>query len=744
MNCPNCNAPLADDAIFCGNCGFDLRGYQPDAAPAEPAAEEGVVTEYVVDEEKTVAENAPQFDPNAVVAPAAQDVYAPQGGYAPMGYEQQGGYAAPQYDPNAYAPQGGYAGPQYDPNTGAPAGGYNPPPFDPNSIPMAEGPYEPYGEPDTGKKKPKKSKEKPQKQEQDPNKKRSFKLILIAIIAVVAIAVIALVLILVLKGGGLGGSSSKKNDYGFSKYALYLKDGELCYSDLKKDPWQVTDNMLPDGTWGRLTDSSGSSMTSYVTITEDGKTIYFPDKLRSDADDGYTLYSRPLTGEDGEIKKIDSHVSRYLVTKNGAYITYISASGTLYQYDVKKEEKNKIATEVSYFSTSKDGRTILYQNEDSTLFAVPQGKDKVKISTDVNGFKLMDDGKTIYYRKNDTLYRQVIGDDKEKIATDLYSYRVFDDGSIYYVKEDEIEIPAGDYIRDDKKGDASYDGLRTSIENTTLTGTEYTYFYYNGKEAVKLATSTVIYSSSPGSRIYIEDGPGMMVTIYQLPETKVNLSEVNLATLDSKLWASAQEDSVKMIFLKDKVTEIGHVRDAMVDDNFNIYYQEEIEKETQKDASIFKMAYSGGTYHEADEVAEDVVLDYWTVANNKLYYFTDINEKDYYYISTGDLYEDGKLIEEDVLIGSIYYLQQQGKEIFYCTEYDEKNELMTINSWNGSKSQMIAEDVHSFLLLYGEGVLYINEYSSKREEGELNWYYNGKNLLIDEDVKAIVPLNGTY
>ncbi len=706
MNCPNCQAPLGEGVLFCGQCGADLRNYQLNAAgePAGNPIEQPWQQAPQLDEEMTVVEY-PAYDPNTIPQAAGTDPNA----YAP----------GPQFDPNSIPPMN----PQFDPNSIPPMG----PQFDPNSIPplgQDPGSYQPGPEP-----------EKPKKE------KRSKKPLIIAIAAAVGLAVIALAVILILKGGSFGGGGSSKKEEGFSKYALYFKDGELFYSDLKKDPWQVTDNLFPDDYWGSMSKDDGSSLRSYVWITKDGKTIYYPDKMRGETDDGYTLYSRPLAaGENGEVKKIDSHVSSYIVNEAGTLITYKSGSDTLYQYDVKKDEKTKLAADISYYTASKDGKVVLYENEDYTLFAIPQGKDKIKIATDIGSYQIMDDNKTLFYTKNDALYRQVIGDDKEKIASDVYTYHVFDNGTLYYLKMEEIEYPAGDFIRDDKKGDASYDYMRTTIESTVLKGREYTYYYYDGKESVKIATSTLISANSAGSRTYIDDAQGLICPIYQLPETKVKLSELNLGTLQDTLWQEAKDTAIKVVFIKDKMTEIGPVGTVNVDSNFDIYYQELTEKETQTDASIYKMPYNGGTYKEAEEVAEDAVIDYWTVVDGKFYYFMDVSEKDYTSRSTGDLYQDGKMLEADVMLGSIYSLMPQGKEIFYLTDYNEKSSTVTVYSWNGSKSQMVAEDVGSMAQMDGDGILFLSEYSSKRLEGELHWYYNGKSILIDDDVRNIIRI----
>ena len=422
MNCPNCNAPLGEGALFCGQCGADLRNYQPGAAAQAEAEAPNTVSPVEqpwqqapeLDEELTVREYPTDPGPDANAIPAGES--APAGGYyAP--YPE-----TPAYDPNQIPPYQGIAqqAPGTDPNAYQ-----SMPQFDPNSIPPLQDPgvYQPGPEPA----KPKKEKK--------PKEGKSKKPLIIAICAALAVLLIAVGVIMILKGGSTSGGGSSKKAQGFSKYALYFKDGELFYSDLKKEPWQVTDNLLPDDSWGSVSKDDGSGLNSYIVITKDGKTIYYPDKLRGDRDEGFTLFSRPLAaGESGEVKKIDSHVTSFILNEAGTLITYKSASGTLYQYDVKTDEKTKLATDILYFSASRDGKIVFYENEDYTLFAIPQGKDKIKITTDVGGYQIMSDNKTLYYTKNDTLYRQVIGDDKEKIVSDVYSYHIFEDGKIYYIK----------------------------------------------------------------------------------------------------------------------------------------------------------------------------------------------------------------------------------------------------------------------------------------------------------------------
>ena len=97
MNCPKCQAPNADDALFCSNCGApmeqpaaptnDLPVYGADNAASQPAAQP----------------QQPAANPysSMPVYGAGQSLYAPNGGSA-----------APSYNSTAYTPGGYYAVPK--------------------------------------------------------------------------------------------------------------------------------------------------------------------------------------------------------------------------------------------------------------------------------------------------------------------------------------------------------------------------------------------------------------------------------------------------------------------------------------------------------------------------------------------------------------------------------------------------------------------------------------------------------
>ena len=81
-------------------------------------------------------------------------------------------------------------------------------------------------------------------------------------------------------------------------------------------------------------------------ITTDGSTIFYPEKISQSGN--YTLYYKSLKKADAEPIKIDSDVCYHTVNDTGTLVTYIKTDGKkLYQYNTKKQDKEKIASEIA-------------------------------------------------------------------------------------------------------------------------------------------------------------------------------------------------------------------------------------------------------------------------------------------------------------------------------------------------------------------------------------------------------------
>lgn len=276
-------------------------------------------------------------------------------------------------------------------------------------------------------------------------KKLPKKAIMFGGIGVAVVAVLILVISL-FSGGG-----KAKNDF-----TLYLKDSEIFFPDMKKDSeaWQLTSRLVDsEDVDDEFLAYAASTLGSYICTSEDGKYIFFPDKIADD-DDGFNLYYREFGNPKAEAVKIDSDIQSYTVNTSATIVTYLKGEeGNLYQYKLAEDSKDKVASEVEGFEVSDDGTKIGYINSEGSLYLKYEGKDKEKIASEVTSLEyLTDDFKTVYYIKEGSLYKQVEGEDRVKIASDVYNViKIYETGEIYYLTSEAGEISLMDYITDDMK-----------------------------------------------------------------------------------------------------------------------------------------------------------------------------------------------------------------------------------------------------------------------------------------------------
>lgn len=268
---------------------------------------------------------------------------------------------------------------------------------------------------------------------------------------VIGVAIIAILIFII--SAISGGSGKSKNNY-----ALYIKDSEIYYNNLKKnkDPLQLTtrlvdnDNAVGNSYLAR----SASSLGIQICMSQDGKYIFFPDKV--DGSD-INLYYRKVDKPKEEAVKIDSGITSYTVNTSATLVTY-RKDGNLYQYNIKKDSKDKIASDVGDYRISENGKKIIYINSEDNLYLKNGSKEKEKIASEVSDLKYVsEDFNTIYYTKDDSLYKRVKSNEPVKIASDIYSViNIYDSGEIYYLTNKDEKISLINYVTDDmKEQDAS-------------------------------------------------------------------------------------------------------------------------------------------------------------------------------------------------------------------------------------------------------------------------------------------------
>lgn len=528
------------------------------------------------------------------------------------------------------------------------------------------------------------------------------------------LAVVALIVVIVIIAAIAGsGSSSMIN------CAMYYKDGELCYTNLPKaNPVEITEDL--DG------------RSTSVRLSKDGKKLFYLDKYDSGT---YTLYYQDMTNTKKDPVKLDTGVTYYyVINEKATLVTYIK-DGTLYQHNLK--DKVKIDSDVEDFSVSADGKQIVFladEDEDGycTLYRATGSKDPVKVTSGVSSlYGLSDDGKTVLFRKDSGLYLQVNGKDPEKIDSDsriIGAY--YDDGSFYYMKEDEEEIKLSDVIVDDKKDDSTYDYLREYLtsEDATISGESYTLYFYDGKKSVTVAEHMIDYVD------YATDTPVIAYTALEDGEyPKVSIADYY--DEGSSAFEDAVEDAMVFCIAVESTPNTMTLTDVedleLTTDGKAVYVLSDVDDDDYT-GTLYQVEISGKKLKAAKKIDEDVSGTGNAVVGSSHYvYFKDVKN------GKGELYLDGKKVDDDVRTSGIRY-HVDTKKLIYYTDWNSDKEMGTLKQYKGSKASVVKDDVHESTFTPDGEILFLYDYSTSKGKGEL-YIANGSKLVkIDDDVTSFL------
>lgn len=590
--------------------------------------------------------------------------------------------------------------------------------------------------------------------------------------------IIAVVLIIFLFNGKRSSSTN---------YGLYIKDKNLQFTSFsKKDPLQLTSRLSNDSKVDNSDLSDATyTISNFCTISKDGKTVFFPDRI-SRMDDGLTLYYRNIFKKNDEAIRVDSNITYYAVNDAATIVTYLKGSdGMLYQYDVKKGEKEKIDSEVREFEISDNGKKIVYINEEDRIYFKNDNKDKERIDSNASHFAYVtEDFKTIYYLKDDSLYKKTEGKDKEKISSDVYSViNVYGSGEIYYLKSDHDNVTLMDFVVDDmKKSDAAMaypekpsspywwdystekeyqaalnkyeiayakyeeaytkyadkeyrDYLRGELIGQTIEQPSYKLYYYTGSEE-KVITDSFCnddYSISYSCAI------NAAVIAYKAYDRstfdKVKLSEIkNIYDISDMVFTALYSSSEQYVAVGEVANVIEQIeaRNISIDsDGKTIYFIDDIPKD-KSFGDLYKVTLSGGKPRKPERYDSDVYSGYF-IDDGQYLYFKDIKDE------MGELYINKQKIDYDVKTYPMNYNADQ-KKLTYFTDWNDDKNYGTLNVYQKGRSTKVTDDVTTVTMLPNGDLLYLHDYSRNRYNGDLYLYKNKKAVKIDDDVVSIIPI----
>ncbi len=597
--------------------------------------------------------------------------------------------------------------------------------------------------------------------------------------AVIGIAVALVVVVVALFAGSLlfGGGKSNKADYTF-----YIKDKEVFYYVAgKKATSQITEEFVAEGDVGNSGLASVSQeMAYYFVKSDDGKTIFFPDKIDY-SDNGLNIYHKKLSKLNKEGVKIDSDVLAYSVNEAANLVTYITNEDDLYSYNIKKEDRVKISSDVEKYEVSADGKKAYFLNSDDELYYWTQSKGKDKVDSDVTKICYnTDDFKTIYYLKDDSFYKKTQGKDKEKIASEVVNVlKVYDSGAAYYIKDNSESQSVLDYVYDDKaeedlnlvapewpkspsrsdfSSSTAYDAaveeynkakeeyeqkyqeyeqkiardyMRESLENDMEFYLEkYELCYYDGKDTETITEGLLgKYDYSIASSEEVIVYPAIDEEAFE----KVKLSKFNsVYALETEITSALTESAKHYVASENKVSVIesetgcNYVINASGD---RIMFYDDVDTE-KSEGDLYIIKVNNGKLSTPELYDSEVYTGNASVSSDYIYYYKDYENRN------GDLYIDKKQADYEVYSGVLRY-DSDNDTFYYYVDYDTSKGEGTLKAYKKGKTEKIADDVSSYQILDGD-VYYIRDFSTKSYKGEL-YYYNGrKSVKVDDDVVSLM------
>ena len=574
-----------------------------------------------------------------------------------------------------------------------------------------------------------------------PAQPKSKKGILFAAIGIIALIAIFLA---VTKLGG-----NKK-----ASYCMYLKDAEVFYSDpAKKTSLQISSRLTAGEKVSNAELSAVSySISSYITLSEDGNRIFFPDRISPDSE-GVTLYYRDIKKPDQEAVKIDSNIQFYAIDKKGTKIAYIKGSDkVLYLSDLSNKEK--LATGIYSFNVNDDLSKIGYFTEENSYYIWYANKDAVKVASDITYIEFVsEDLSAVYYTKNESLYKFVESKaDSEKIASDVNNVTlIYESGELYFTRGEYMEKPLIDFVTDDM---ADFDaGVVEPVWPDYPDPPEYPYWWnYSTNEEYEAAVAQYNLDFTAYDVAYTE-----LSHAYDAAYEEYWDKVYRDYTREELEYETMYIGEFELYYFDGKEEKL--VTDKLVDDyDMSILYNKPaavIQVYTQSELPVIKLSEIENYYDVADIVNEarfssterHVVVgasmslleqheaEYFMISPDAaaVYFFDDVNDS----TNEADLYKaeikDGKvgkpqLHASDVCNLALFFNENDQLTYYKNVNYDSYKGDMFVND------KEIDYDVRLwFVIAKDDMLLYYTDWDYDKSEGTLKMYKDGtKTKIVDE------------
>jgi len=606
----------------------------------------------------------------------------------------------------------------------------------------------------------------------------NFKWLCIGLAAVVILIVFAVI---------IGNSGPKQGDH-----LIYVKDKELQYTKLSKlDPFEMTSKLNAGSK--DLDINTLNWLSLYILTSEDGRYIYYPDRM----DSTYSYYWRDLKADNKKTDaavKIDSEISSIpFLTKDGNRFFYIKGNDArLYMYDRKADEKVKLDSEIKSFYVNEAGDYLIYDKYQDGEYSIYEmhiknmtgEKNKLDSNARIHTANAKD--KKLYYLKEDTLYFKEYKKEKVKIASKVAQViSVINDTSIYYLKTEEVKTKLSDFISDDMAdGDRSITAIppaplypnendyKRKVWYAWSWGSEYNpetgeYGYWSEQidwdaydrayekykeefaEWEKIEASYYRKQLRDELREALNDENNSVkydkYSLYYWNKGTETLVASDLAAGDySRYYLAASSETPVVVYQKYNTSDSGKQKMSELLSYWgDYYYVEDVISDMQwrlltlRDVSDEKYVAVAEKENILD--CDDAIS--WSIDKNGTIYFLDeFNfEKDYgtlmsVSVSKEDLAKPVN-IDEDV---SRYYFGNQTGKVYYFKDVKNNSGDLYL------AGKAISTDVYIPSLYNYEDtdiLLYYIDYSESNTNGTLCMFKDGKQTKISDDVSFFTPVD---
>lgn len=570
---------------------------------------------------------------------------------------------------------------------------------------------------------------------------------------------------------------NKKAGQAIEGHLLYLKDNEIVYTDFKtKTPFQVSENLDPnqDGFLQEIM----YYLSSFIDLTPDDKNIIYPDYLDQYSD--FKLYKRMLNKPKQSPTQIANVQGYYITNEAKNIITHYNYDDEmLYQIYLDQNETVELASYLSYYQVSNDGKTVYVQTDSNDIYLIPYGKEKIKLASEARIEYIPTDFSKVYYTQDDILYKHD-GKKETQIATDVERIlQTYESGELYYLKQSTHSINLLEYIIDEyEESDASvevieapeqpywfefedddaydkalkeYEALyeiylenadqytqiehrnmiRDSLKDQELNYNTYSLYYYDGQ------TERLINDDFYDS--YEELTYNINTYTPMIAYSAYNREEYEPIFIDEIEYIYQVEAMVMEAISSNRISYFANKNDEMkapfdnyhhllyAPDHKTIYFAYE-DEDDEFYLDLYSLSVLGTSLSQESLYDTDVL--FYTIQvydDNQMVYFKEGGSNDDLYLSKTRVEQDLGYFSESVMYS------EKTKYLYY-----KVNDSLKV--YHQNTSTLLADEVAMYHELSDGSLVYLSQYDTENEGYHLYHYVNNKTTLIDEAVQHIIQL----